>query len=90
MIGVNRVGVGDFSPTNVEEFVSDTNVTFPVGFDLSNSYSGLRAAAQLGSSSNSVHIVVDRDGTVRHLARRYSKTDPMLNIVSVLDTLLAE
>ena len=90
MIGVNRVSASSFNPTQVEGFIDRTDVTFPVGFDLSSSYSSLRGATDLGGSPNSVHIVIDREGKVAFLARYYQDGSETLDFAPVLDSLLAQ
>ena len=75
------------SPEQVQVFIDATNITFPVGFDLSNSFGELRSSA-IGGSSNSVHIIIDQEGKVAFLSRYYSATNAMYDMAPVLDTLL--
>lgn len=90
LIGVNRVSVATGNPDQIQTFVDATTITFPVGFDLSNSFGSLRDAATVGASSNSVHIIIDRDGKVAYLSRFYESGDAMFDMAPVLDQLLAE
>ena len=89
VIGVNRVSVATGNPAQVQSFIDDTGITFPVGFDLSNSYSDLRSASTMGGSPNSVHIIIDREGKVAHLSKYY-ESDSQFDFTEVLDALLQE
>ncbi len=83
MLGVNRVSVSTANPAAAYDFVAKTGASFPVGFDLSESYGPLRASAS-GSSSNSLHIIIDRAGNVAYLSRSYDEEA----MIAVLDSLV--
>ena len=89
LIAVNRIGVTTGSREQVELFVDTTGITFPVGFDLSNSYADLRAAAPIGSSPNSVHVIIDRAGKIAYFSQYYAPGQAPYDFAPILDSLLA-
>lgn len=90
LIGVNHVSAVNFNPTGVRGFIDRTDVEFPIGFDLSSSYADLRVASTVGGSSNSVHIIIDRDGKVAYLAKYYQDNHETYDFAPVLDALLQQ
>ncbi|MEM9490685.1 MAG: redoxin domain-containing protein, partial [Myxococcota bacterium] len=89
VIGIDRTPVGSGNVKFVDEFVEDTRITFPVGFDLSISFDLLKGSTPETSSPSSVHLVIDRDGNVAHLTGIYEDDEGINDIAPVLEQLLA-
>lgn len=70
VVGANTGGLGGGDTTSiVQQFVAQTGVTFPIGWDSGATYSRFRTGA--GVSPFPLDVVVGRDGRVAYLSREY-------------------
>lgn len=66
VVGVNTTDSED----TLQQFVEQTGVTFPVGWDVEESYAAFKAAED-GISPYPLDVVVDRAGKITYLSREY-------------------
>lgn len=58
----------------LEQFRAQTQVTFPIGYDLSGSYGLLRRGAGDTVSPFPLDVVIDRAGVIRYISAEYEPT----------------
>ena len=70
VIGIDQGGLmGGDTAAIVNQFIAQTGITFPVGWDATGSYFAFPTAGQI--SPFPLDVVVDRDGTVAYINREY-------------------
>ncbi len=80
VIGINP---GADDDALVRQFVAQTGVTFPVGWDQSRSYSQLHPGGAI--SPFPLDVVIDQEGRIAYLSARYDGSE----ILRVTESLLA-
>ncbi len=78
-----RGGPGSADVSIVEQFISQTGITFPVAFDAA-SYNQFRSVGGAGLSPFPLDVIVGPDGRVAYLSRQYSPTQMQTVIQGLL------
>ena len=83
-MGVNTGGLrGDDDLAQVERFISQTGITFPVGLDATNSHTQFRAGPRL--SPFPIDVLLDAEGRIQLLSFEYDAEA----LDAAIETLLA-
>lgn len=82
MLGL-RGGPGSADISIVEQFVEQTQVTFPIAFD-AGSYNSFRSGGGAGLSPFPLDVIIGPDGRVAYLSREYEPTQMQSVIRSLL------
>jgi peroxiredoxin len=70
VIGVDAGGLyGGDTPKLLAEFVEQTGVTFPIGWDDNDSYNQLRPSG--GVSPFPVDVIIDKEGRIQYLEPQF-------------------
>lgn len=86
VVGVNPGGLyGGDTAAIVEQFVAQTGVTFPVGWDANGTYGVFRGGGGASVSPFPLDVVVGRDGVVRYISREYEADE----LASAIEAALA-
>ena len=83
MVGVSADTMGQDDDATLSAFREQTGVTFPIGYDRSNSYGQFRNAVAT-ISPYPVDVVIAPDGTIAYISGDYRPDE----ITAVLDALL--
>ena len=74
VIGVDSGGLsGGETQAIVERFIEQTGVTFPVGWDLNNSYQNFGSGGS-GLSPFPYDVIIDQEGRVAYVSREFDPT----------------
>jgi peroxiredoxin len=68
VIGINPLSSGDDSAL-IQDFIDQTGVTFPIGFDVEGTYDAFRVGDCL--SPFPLDVIIAPDGTVAYLSCEY-------------------
>ena len=82
VLAVNADTMGNDDVATVQQFVDQTQITFPAGLELSSSYASLRAAVE-SISPYPLDVVVDQYGNIAYLSGEYDP-DALTAIVNAL------
>lgn len=82
MVAVNSDISGADDAESVQAFADQTQITFPVGIELSGSYGVLREGVEL-ISPYPLDVIIDADGTIVYLAGEYDP-DAMVEVLNGL------
>ncbi len=83
VLAVNADTMGNDNVATVQQFVDQTQITFPAGLELSSSYSPLRAAVE-SISPYPLDVVIDQNGDIAYLSGEY---DPNA-LTAIVNTLI--
>ncbi len=82
VIGIDQGGLmGGDTTAIVNQFIDQTGVTFPIGWDSSDSYFAFPNAESI--SPFPLDVVVDRDGKIAYVNREYD-AEALLDVVERL------
>ena len=85
VIGIDPGGLfGGDTADIVNQFVEQTGVTFPVGWDRSGSYSAFRTGGGGAISPFPLDVLVDADGKIRFITREYDPSE----LAAIVETML--
>ena len=82
MVGIDP-DMGD-TASIMSQFIAQTGVTFPMGWDFTGTYMQFRNAGGTSISPYPLDVVIDTDGTVAYINREYGAAEMQAVIEGLL------